>query len=424
MSQLQRLREARKATHEQIETILAAAEKREKPGLTDAEQEQVTALEAEYERLGAEAEVQERRDRRAEELRSSTGPVERPATEQRGAYMHETGKVTEFRTFGEFLHSVRFNPDDERLANAYAEKREQSMGEGDEGGFAVPVQFRPQLLEVAQQGSIFRPGATVIPAGSPPDAKIEMPALDQSSATNMYGGVEVTWIGEGVTKPETDYKIRQVVLQPNEVAAHIVLTDKLLRNWGAAGPTAERLLRGAMVASEDQAFYNGDGNGKPQGVRDATATLAVPRADANQFQYEDAVAMVAQLRMGGSPVWVMSQSVLPQLLNMVDGDGRLIWQPNGRDGAPGTVLGYPVLWNERSALLGAKGDVMLVDRSFYLIKDGSGPFISASPHVHFTSNKTVIKAFWNVDGQPWLIDPIEQEGGYEVSPFIALDVPS
>jgi len=44
--------------------------------------------------------------------------------------------------------------------------------------------------------------------------------------------------------------------------------------------------------------------------------------------------------------------------------------------------------------------------------------------VHFTQNKTVIKAFWLVDGQPWLAGPITQEGGYQVSPFVALDVPA
>jgi HK97 family phage major capsid protein len=430
VDRLTRLREERAATHAEIERILSAAEKREKPGLTADERTEVDGLEARYDEQGAEIEREERRISRTEQLNGVAGKQIRGADDFRAPAAPETGKVTEFRDIGgdrglgDFLYSVRFNPGDERLASLHAERREQSMGEGDEGGFAVPVQVREGLLEVAQQGSIFRPGATVIPAGSPPDAKIEMVALDQSGDTNMYGGVEVSWIGEGDPKPATDYKIRQVVLQPNEVAAHIVLTDKILRNWQASGPLAGRLLRSAAVAAEDQAFYNGDGNGKPQGMVGASATIAINRANATTFAYADAVGMLSVLRMGGSPVWVMSQSVLPQLLTMEDGDGRLLWQPNGRDGAPGTLLGYPVLFNERSALLGAKGDVMLADRSYYLIKDGSGPFVATSPHVHFTSNKTVIKMFWNVDGQPWLTAPIEQEGGYEVSPFVALDVPS
>ncbi len=68
--------------------------------------------------------------------------------------------------------------------------------------------------------------------------------------------------------------------------------------------------------------------------------------------------------------------------------------------------------------------MLLADWSHYLIKDGSGPFVAASEHVKFTSNKTVIKIFWNVDGAPWLTAPIAEENGYEVSPFVGLDVPA
>lgn len=50
--------------------------------------------------------------------------------------------------------------------------------------------------------------------------------------------------------------------------------------------------------------------------------------------------------------------------------------------------------------------------------------MAASEHVKFTSNKTVIKIFWNVDGAPWMNEPFKEENGYEVSPFVALDVPA
>ena len=50
--------------------------------------------------------------------------------------------------------------------------------------------------------------------------------------------------------------------------------------------------------------------------------------------------------------------------------------------------------------------------------------MAASEHVKFLQNKTVIKIFWNVDGAPWLKAPFKEENGYEVSPFVALDVPA
>ncbi len=56
------------------------------------------------------------------------------------------------------------------------------MDNGASGGFAIPPQFRETLLQVTPQQSIVRPRAQVIPAGSPPDAPVTMPALDQTGA--------------------------------------------------------------------------------------------------------------------------------------------------------------------------------------------------------------------------------------------------
>ncbi|HLS34371.1 MAG TPA: phage major capsid protein, partial [Brevibacterium sp.] len=313
--------------------------------------------------------------------------------------------------------------------------REMSMGVDASGGYAVPEEFLDTFLEVAPQEAIVRPRATVIPAGSNPDAPVEMVALDQGSDANMYGGVTVEWIAEGEEKPETDFRIRPVGLAPQEVAGHIVVTDKLLRNWGASGALIERQLRGALIAAEDVAFLGGSGSGKPLGPLFAGAAgppalpkpgavIEINRAAANQISYADIVTMYARAKHGGSLEWVTSQTTLPQLMQMKDEAGQPLWQPNARDGAPGTLLGLPVRLNERSPQLGARGDLLLVDWQYYLIKDGVGPIVAASPHVHFVNNKTVVKAFKTVDARPWLTEPIMTEGGYTVSPFVVLDVPS
>ncbi|GAF94934.1 unnamed protein product, partial [marine sediment metagenome] len=89
---------------------------------------------------------------------------------------------------------------------------------------------------------------------------------------------------------------------------------------------------------------------------------------------------------------------------------------------PDTLFGYPLMFSDRSPGLGTTGDLMLCDLSYYLIKDGSGPFVAISPHVHFTTNRSVIKIFWNVDGEPWLSAPLPLEGSVAntVSPFVIL----
>jgi HK97 family phage major capsid protein len=344
----------------------------------------------------------------------------------------------DFANMGEFMAAVRFNPNDQRLnfvegvgaaedgSELSAELRMDQHQTG--GGFLVPTQFRQEILRVDPQEALVRPRANVIPAGSPPDAALTIPALDQTGAApgNIFGGVQVQWIGEGGNKPETDVALKSITLEPKEVAGTIVVTDKMLRNWAASSAFIEGLLRGAVTQAEDYAFLRGDGVGKPLGAINSTAMYYVNRAGANQVTYLDLVNMVSHLLMRGgtSPVWSMPQGALPQIATLRDPEGRYIWKPDARDGFAGTLLGYPVRWNNRAPALGAKGDITLIDWSQYLVKDGSGPFVAASEHVLFRQNKTVIKIFWNVDGKPWLTAPIVEENGWSVSPFVGLGLPA
>ena len=354
-----------------------------------------------------------------EKAASGAGNIIPPLNNPGEGIDSENRGESKWEHFGEFLYAVRFNPADPRL-----QRRDMSVSVPGAGGYLVPTEFRTEILKVDPQSALVRPRATVIPAGSQPDAEVSMVALDQSGNKGVYSGVTVQWIGEGEGKPWTEPSLREISWAPHEVAGHTVVTDKLLRNAPAAGALVETLLRQAINAAEDHAFISGNGVGKPLGVLNSPATYFVNRQVANQITYADLVAMYARAKFGGSLVWIGSQSLLPQLMSLKDDAGALIWQPNAREGAPGTLLGIPFLLNERSPGLGQKGDLILADLQYYVIKDGAGVFVDASPHVHFTSNKTVIKAFWNVDAKPWLTTPIKQQNGFEVSPFVALDLPS
>jgi len=406
----------------ELRAILDAADSEQRE-IGDEEETRYNELETELE--GVEAQIttaradEERRARLTAREEDQSRIWRQPP---RMAATHRAEDDDNFKNLGEFLYAVRFNRSDGRLYDLYDE-RAQSMGVGSEGGFAVPTQFRDQLLSVAPQQAIFRPRATVIPAGDPPDSEVSMPALDQTASENMYGGVEVQWIGEGSTKPETDMKLREITLKPHEVAAHIVATDKLLRNWASASAVLENQMRMAIVAAEETAFYNGNGVARPLGVVQSPARINYARATASQIAFADVIGMFARLKMGGSPIWIASQTTIPQLGTIQDAAGNYIFVQSAVTGVPSTLFGYPVLFHDRSVALGTAGDLVLTDLSYYLIKDGSGPFVQASEHFYFTSNKTVIKVFWNVDGQPWLSEAIPLEGSTSntVSPFVVLN---
>lgn len=410
----------------------------------EGEDRDLTAEEAEeFDTLKAEKDSLTVRIDRAADLAATTADLDAivPAASRRAGIERAGGPEAskEFENFGDFLSAVRFNPNDQRLAYtdnpaaidpATGELRaEFRMDNGPSGGFMIPTQLRNTIMRVDPQDALVRPRAEVIPAGDPPDSSVTMGALDQGGANpaNMFGGMTMQWIGEGDEKPETDAKLREITLTPHEIAGTAVITDKMLRNWQASRTFIESLMRGAVNAAEDYAFLRGTGTAQPLGVVNAGATRWINRATANHVAYADLVAMVARLLMRGntqSAVWSIPQAAMVDITTMVDPEGHYIWQPNAREGMAGTLLGFPVRWNNRAPALGAKGDIVLADWSYYLVKDGSGPYVAMSEHVLFRQNKTVFKIFWNVDGSPWLTSPIKEENGYEVSPFVGLDVPA
>lgn len=383
----------------------------EKRGFNAEEETAYGELETELGALEAEAVREERSERF--KMESGTGAPKTP---------DDPNHEPEFRDIGDFVSTLVKNPHDTR----FKQYRDMTLGSKTTGGIFVPQQLSKEMFRLATEAAIVRPRARVIPADSQyPDASIQWPVLDQQSETsNMYGGVEVQWIEEGAEKPRTDASFSDFTLQPHEVAGTIEVTDKLLRNVSGMNTLLNSLLSGAILHAEDNAFLFGDGTGKPNGVSSAPAVITVPRATAGQITYTDVVKMLAKAKLSSDLIWVASQSTLVQLLTMTDPSGRYIYQANANDATKGTLLGYPIRWTERGPLAGTAGDLMLLDLGYYIIKDGSGIFIEASSHVKFTSNRTIIKAFWNVDGGPWIKAPLKLENGDTVSPFVKLGVPT
>jgi HK97 family phage major capsid protein len=404
----------------------------EKRSLTDEERTEYKRLEGEVDKLDADIlageEDLERRRKLAEKETETRGKAPIVPKFKEG----DPDPDKEFLNVGEFFYAMaKFKESgvrDTRL-DAAREKREQTMGTGATGGFSLPTQFDATLRQVQAQEAIIRPRAAVIPAGSPPDAKLEFPALDQTSAQNIYGGVTVVHTGEGVTMTETTARLKEVSLEPKEISAYIVCTNKLLNNWDAAGSFITRQLSAAMVGTEDYDFMRGNGVNKALGFINCAAAIAYGRAAANAISFADCYGMLARMLMrGGSYVWLASQTAIPQLAAMVDAGTHAVWL-GGRDanGAgqgplPSTLLGLPVIFADRLPPLGTKGDLSLVNLSYYLVKDGSGPAAASSEHILFLSNKVVFKLVWNVDGHPWLSEPIGLEGSTTstVSPFVVL----
>jgi len=415
MKTLQELLERKAEVISKMEEMLALVEK-ESRDFTADEETSYNTMETELDGLDKDiksAEQKEERSKRVLEEKRKLTSVKPMAT------VPITSNEEEWRNLSEFMYTVAHNPNDYRLQ----ELRVQQMKDGTSGGFAIPSQFRADLMMVDPQAAIVRPRATVIPAGDPPDAEISMPALDQSAAQNMYGGVTVYHQGESDQITESTANLRKVTLKPHKLTAYCTASNELLRNWSASGQVLPQLMRSALSGAEDTDFWTGNGVNRAVGVTQAAAGIDITRAGANAVAWADIYNMVSRAKMGGSLVWVASQTVLPQLIQIADASSRAIWTPSAAPGIPPTLYGYPVMFNERSPALGSKGDLALVDLRYYLIKDGSGPTVAYSEHFRFQNDEGAFRLTWHVDGQPWLNGPIALEGSTAntISPFVILN---
>jgi HK97 family phage major capsid protein len=390
---------------EELRNLLETIESREDKKATEDEKQKSIAL---------REEIVNREDEIATEEILQRNEINSKKEKEYQQKLDESG----FRNFGEYLQCVYEKRTDKLQA---AEKRDSVMGDGPSAGFLVPDIFAGMLKAQDPMEAIVRPRAQPLGGGS--DATVIFNSFDQSGTLGVYGGVTVTWINETTSVPDAgDMKYKQIKFEPKAAAGYVDISRKLMNNASEISGYVENQLKLAMRGSEEQKFINGNGVGCPLGFIGHSSSIEVTRTTALDFKYADVVSMYSKSKFNSRLIWVINPSVLPKLLNMVDGLGNLIWQPNARDGKPTTLLGIPVVYSDVLPVLGTKGDVCLVDLYYYGVRDGSPMAIFIDPYSQSLSQLIRIYLFWNVDGQPLLTSPLLlQDSTTTISPFIVLN---
>jgi HK97 family phage major capsid protein len=398
-----------KAKAQQALIDKAKADKRE--ALNEDEMKQFNDLQKEIEDLKKQAEVAKVMEENKDYLDApASDPVIPAVNDKQADKLDDCG----FKGIGEFMHAVKYGDPKGRLKDLSTS----------DVGVLIPPAFSATILSLKPEDEIVMPRATVIPAGNPPDAPFTIPYLQQGS-DGALGGIQLSWTGEGKPiKDVGDPKIKDLTLNPHEVSGLSVINNKTLLNWEAAGGLIQTTLRQGLVSGRDFKFIRGSGAGCPLGVLNAPGRIKINRDTSATVKYIDAANMLGRFipeAITGA-IWIASISLLPTIVTMTDGAGRLIYvQGDATKGVPSTLLGIPVYWTGKTPTLGNEGDLMLVNFQYYLIKPGSGPYVAISEHVKFTDNKTIFKIVANMDGQPWVYEPLKLEDGETtVSPYVML----
>ena len=328
-----------------------------------------------------------------------------------------------FRSFGEFLCAIKFNPADNRLVSLRTGSNE---GVDTAGGFLVPTEFKPAILAVALESSIIRAsGATVIPMGSD---SIAIPKIvDSTHASTVFGGIVASWTEEAGTLSGVDPTFGQVKLIAHKLAGYTYASNELLADSAIAlEALLIRMFGEALAYYEDTAFFSGDGVGKPLGIMNSGALLAINRSAATTVAAADIANMWARFMPGshGRAVWFANPTVLAQLIKL--STTPITWlntpgsTPNVASAPPSQLMGKPIYFTEKCKALGTAGDIILADPSYYLIGDRQPITIASSEHVRFTTDQTAWRFVERVDGQPWVDAAFTPANGSTLSPFVTL----
>lgn len=323
----------------------------------------------------------------------------------------------------------------ERLTKVYATQRGQAEGQGATGGYLTPAVYETMLLSEQAEDSVFTPYARVIPLAA---RTTYWPALDQYSAPTagnsaIFGGVTVSRKGENTARTQTSAKFKNVALNAKDMTAFTKISRDLI--YDSTVPIdglVTTLMGGAINWTEEWECFNGTGGGKFLGIYNAPSTILVSRNTGSTIKAVDVFTMLSRLLPSShkNARWLAHPYTMPYLQQLVDPAGHYIMLPYpvaGERAALGEspvfqLLGIPVLFTEKAGVPGSTNDLVLTDRSKYLVGRRGGVEVGTSTEFAFDTDEIAIRAKLRNDGAPQLIKPIYlADGSNQVSSTVVLN---
>jgi HK97 family phage major capsid protein len=301
-----------------------------------------------------------------------------------------------------------------------------------DGGFLVQQDFAAGILQRAYQLGEISSRVRRIPIGADKGG-LKINAVDEASRVtgSRYGGIQVYWEAEGNDPTAKKPKFRQMELNLRKLIGAMYATDEILQDATALGAVAQQGFAEEINFMVEDAFFRGDGVGKPLGIHEAACLVSVAKESgqtADTIVTANVLKMYARLwaRSRKTAAWFVSQDAEPQLYQLTLGSGTavvLLYTPPGVNNSQyGRMLGLPVIPVEYADTVGNAGDITLADFDQYLSIDKGGVNTAWSIHIRFLQDEQVFRITYRVDGQPIWNKPLTPfKGANTQSPFITLD---
>jgi len=268
------------------------------------------------------------------------------------------------------------------------------IGADTEGGYLVPDEFQRTLIEALQEQNIFRQFAKVITTSSG-DRKIPVVASKGSAS----------WIDEEAAYPESDDTFGQVSIGAYKLATMIKISEELLNDsaFDMAGYIAREFAR-RIGAAEEEAFFTGNGSGRPLGILAATggAETGVTAASATAITMDEVMDLFYSLRAPyrRHAVFMMNDATVKALRKLKNGNGDYLWQPSVTAGTPDTLLNRPVYTSAYMPTIAASAKTIVFgDLSFYWVADRAGRSFKRLNELYAPTGQVGFLSSERVDGK-------------------------
>jgi len=281
-------------------------------------------------------------------------------------------------------------------------QRDMSSGVDGSGGFIVPDEAIPQVIERLKNEIVsFRLGARELPAtGSP----ITIPRVG--------GSATAVWMsGENATIAASDLTLEQITMTPKTLGARVILSNQLMElSMPSADSMIENDIASQLAIGADTGILLGSGGtGEPQGIiTDAdvlTSAISDPVEYTELVDMVDALAQANSLR--GRLGWAMHPGLYAQVMkvkSITDGGsaGSPVLEVTRHavtESAPDSILGYPFATTNSFTASSDANSVIFGNWDDVLVAMWGGLRLASSTEANeaFERDQTHIRAIMRMD---------------------------
>ena len=282
------------------------------------------------------------------------------------------------------------------------------VGTDSEGGYLVPDEFERTLVQALEEENIFRQMAKIVQTSSG-DRKIPVVATKGTAS----------WIDEEGAYLESDDSFGQVSIGAYKLGTLIKVSEELLNDsvFDLESYISTEFAR-RIGAKEEEAFFSGDGSGKPLGIlaESGGAELGVTAAAPAAITADELMDLFYSLKAPyrKNAVWVLNDSTIKAIRKLKDNNGQYLWQPSLVAGTPDTILGRPVKTSAYMPTL-AEGNKTIAfgDFGYYWIADRQGRSFKRLNELYAATGQVGFLGSQRVDGKlilPEAIKVLAQKG--------------